>query len=81
VPKGKTVVLGLVTTKSSELETKDELRRRIDEAARHVPLEQLCLSPQCGFSSTVHGNEIMREAQANKLRLVIDTAREVWGTA
>jgi 5-methyltetrahydropteroyltriglutamate--homocysteine methyltransferase len=81
VPKGKIVVLGLVTTKTGELETKDELKRRIDEAAKHVPLEQLCLSPQCGFSSTVHGNEIMREAQASKLKLVIETAREVWGTA
>ena len=81
VPKGKIVVLGLVTTKSSELETKDQLKRRIDEAARHVPLDQLCLSPQCGFSSTVHGNEIMRESQAAKVRLVVDTAREVWGTA
>jgi 5-methyltetrahydropteroyltriglutamate--homocysteine methyltransferase len=81
VPKGKIVVLGLVTTKSSELETKAELKRRIDEAAKHVPLEQLCLSPQCGFSSTVHGNEIMRESQAAKVRLVVDTAREVWGTA
>jgi 5-methyltetrahydropteroyltriglutamate--homocysteine methyltransferase len=81
VPKGKIVVLGLVTTKSSELETKDELKRRIDEAAKHVPLDQLCLSPQCGFSSTVHGNEIMRESQAAKVRLVVDTAREVWGTA
>jgi len=81
VPKGKIVVLGLVTTKSSELETKDQLKRRIDEAARHVPLDQLCLSPQCGFSSTVHGNEIMREAQAAKVRLVVETAREVWGTA
>jgi 5-methyltetrahydropteroyltriglutamate--homocysteine methyltransferase len=79
VPKGKLVVLGLVTTKSSELETKDELKRRIDEAAKYVPLEQLCLSPQCGFSSTVHGNEIMREVQANKVKLVVDTAREVWG--
>ncbi len=81
VPKGRIVVLGLVTTKTSELETKDQLKRRIDEAARHVPLDQLCLSPQCGFSSTVHGNEIMREAQAAKIRLVVDTAREVWGTA
>ncbi|HET9042202.1 MAG TPA: 5-methyltetrahydropteroyltriglutamate--homocysteine S-methyltransferase [Burkholderiales bacterium] len=81
VPKGRIVVLGLVTTKSSELETKDELKRRIDEAAKHVPLDQLCLSPQCGFSSTVHGNEIMRESQAAKVRLVVDTAREVWGTA
>ena len=81
VPKGKTVVLGLVTTKVGELETKDDLKRRIDEASRHVPLEQLALSPQCGFSSTVHGNEIMRESQAAKLRLIVETAREVWGTA
>ena len=81
VPKGKTVVLGLVTTKVGELEAKDDLKRRIDEASRHVPLEQLALSPQCGFSSTVHGNEIMRESQAAKLRLIVETAREVWGTA
>jgi 5-methyltetrahydropteroyltriglutamate--homocysteine methyltransferase len=81
VPKGKYVVLGLVTTKLGELESKDGLKRRIDEAARHVPLEQLCLSPQCGFSSTVHGNEIMREAQAAKMRLVVETAREVWGAS
>jgi 5-methyltetrahydropteroyltriglutamate--homocysteine methyltransferase len=80
VPKGKTVVLGLVTTKVGELESKDTLKRRIDEAARHVPMEQLCLSPQCGFSSTVHGNEIARESQAAKLRLVVETAREVWGS-
>jgi len=81
VPKGKTVVLGLVTTKVGELESKDDLKRRIDEASRHVPLEQLALSPQCGFSSTVHGNEIMREAQAAKMRLVVETAREVWGAS
>ena len=80
VPAGKTVVLGLVTTKLSLLETKDSLKRKIDEAARRVPLEQLCLSPQCGFSSTVHGNDIARDAQAAKLRLVVETAREVWGT-
>jgi 5-methyltetrahydropteroyltriglutamate--homocysteine methyltransferase len=79
VPKHKTVVLGLVTTKVGELESKDGLKRRIDEAARHMPLEQLCLSPQCGFSSTVHGNDIARESQAAKLRLVVETAREVWG--
>ena len=79
VPKGKTVVLGLVSTKVGELESKDLLKRRIDEAAKHVPLEQLCLSPQCGFSSTVHGNDIAVESQAAKLRLVIETAREVWG--
>jgi len=81
VPKGKIVVLGLVTTKAGELETKDELKRRIDAAARYVPLEQLCLSPQCGFSSTVHGNEIARASQASKLRLIVETANEVWGTA
>ena len=61
------------------MESKDMLKRRIEEAARHVPLEQLCLSPQCGFSSTVHGNVIAQEAQAAKLRLVVETAREVWG--
>jgi methionine synthase II (cobalamin-independent) len=79
VPKDKTVVLGLVTTKLGELESKDALKRKIDEAAHRVPLDQLCLSPQCGFSSTVHGNAIAREAQAAKLRLVVETAREVWG--
>ena len=79
VPPGKTVVLGLVTTKLGELESKDDLKRKIDQAAKLLPLEQLCLSPQCGFSSTVHGNEIAREAQAAKLRLIIETAEEVWG--
>jgi 5-methyltetrahydropteroyltriglutamate--homocysteine methyltransferase len=79
LPKGKTVVLGLVTTKFGELESKDTLKRRIDEAARYAPLEQLCLSPQCGFSSTVHGNNIAVEAQRQKLALVVETAREVWG--
>jgi 5-methyltetrahydropteroyltriglutamate--homocysteine methyltransferase len=81
VPKGKIVVLGLVTTKLGSLESRDELRKRIEEAAKHVPLEQLCLSPQCGFSSTVHGNVLAVEAQAAKIRLVVDTAREVWGNA
>jgi len=79
VPKDKTVVLGLVSTKIGQLESKDTLKRRIDEAAKLVPMEQLCLSPQCGFSSTVHGNDIAVESQAAKLRLVIETAREVWG--
>jgi len=79
VPKGKTVVLGLVSTKVGVMESKETLKRRIEEAARFVPLDQLCLSPQCGFSSTVHGNVIAREAQAAKLRLVVETAREVWG--
>jgi 5-methyltetrahydropteroyltriglutamate--homocysteine methyltransferase len=79
VPKGKTVVLGLVTTKVGELESKSSLKKRIDEAAKVVPMEQLCVSPQCGFSSTVHGNEIARESQTAKLRLIVETAREVWG--
>jgi 5-methyltetrahydropteroyltriglutamate--homocysteine methyltransferase len=81
LPKGKIVVLGLVTTKFGAMESKDDLKRRIDEAAQYVPLDQLCLSPQCGFSSTVHGNDIAVEAQRAKLRLVIETAQEVWGTA
>lgn len=79
VPKGKMVVLGLVTTKLGELESKDDVKRRIDEAAQFAPLDQLALSPQCGFSSTVHGNDIEAEQQAAKMRLVIDVAREVWG--
>jgi len=79
LPKGKIVVLGLVTTKFGEMESKDALKRRIDEAARYAPLDQLCLSPQCGFGSTVHGNNITVEAQRAKLRLVIETAQEVWG--
>ena len=76
---GKLVVLGLVTTKFDQMETKDALKRRIDEAAKYAPLDQLALSPQCGFSSTVHGNNIAVEAQRNKLRLVVETAAEVWG--
>lgn len=79
LPKGKIVVLGLVTTKFGQLESKDDLKRRIDEAARYAPLDQLCLSPQCGFSSTVHGNNIAVEDQRRKLALVVETAREVWG--
>jgi methionine synthase II (cobalamin-independent) len=80
VPKGdKRVVLGLVTSKRAALETKDDLKRRIDEAAKYVPLEQLCLSPQCGFSSTVDGNALTRDEQIAKLRLVVETAREIWG--
>jgi len=79
VPKGKTVVLGLVSTKVGQLEGKDDLKRRIDAAAKLVPLDQLCLSPQCGFSSTVHGNDIAMESQAAKLKLVVETARDVWG--
>ena len=81
LPKGKLAVLGLVTTKFGELESKDDLKRRIEEAARYAPLDQLALSPQCGFSSTVHGNDIAVEAQRTKLRLVIETAQEVWADA
>ena len=79
VPPGKMVVLGLVTTKRGELESKDTLKRRIDEAARYVPLEQLCLSPQCGFSSTVEGNVLSYDEQVAKLALIVETAAEVWG--
>ena len=79
VPEGKMVVLGLITTKRGDLESKDHLKRRIEEAGRHVPIEQLCLSPQCGFSSTVEGNTLTREEQAAKLRLIVQTAEEVWG--
>ncbi|MFM7971720.1 MAG: 5-methyltetrahydropteroyltriglutamate--homocysteine S-methyltransferase [Betaproteobacteria bacterium] len=77
--KGKLVVLGLVTTKFGQLESKDTLKRRIDEAAKYAPLDQLCLSPQCGFSSTGHGNNMAVEDQRSKLRLVVETAQEVWG--
>jgi 5-methyltetrahydropteroyltriglutamate--homocysteine methyltransferase len=79
VPPEKYVVLGLVTTKRGELENKDDLKRRIDEAARFVPLEQLCLSPQCGFSSTVEGNALTYDEEVAKLRLIVETARDVWG--
>ncbi|SDH12582.1 5-methyltetrahydropteroyltriglutamate--homocysteine S-methyltransferase [Klenkia brasiliensis] len=79
VPPGKRVVLGLVTTKRPELENADDLKRRIDEAARYVPLEQLALSPQCGFSSTVEGNALTLDDQVAKLELVVAVARDVWG--
>ncbi|MGH3141853.1 MAG: 5-methyltetrahydropteroyltriglutamate--homocysteine S-methyltransferase, partial [Gaiellales bacterium] len=79
VPKGKMVVLGLVTTKRGELEDKDALKRRVEEASRYVPLEQLCISPQCGFSSTVEGNLVTQEQQVAKLRLIVETAEEIWG--
>jgi 5-methyltetrahydropteroyltriglutamate--homocysteine methyltransferase len=79
VPPGKLVVLGLVTTKRGTLESKDELKRRIDEAAKYVALEQLCLSPQCGFSSTVEGNVLSYDEQVAKLALIVETAAEVWG--
>jgi 5-methyltetrahydropteroyltriglutamate--homocysteine methyltransferase len=79
VPKGKLVVLGLVTTKRGELESRDVLKRRIDEASQYVPVEQLCLSPQCGFSSTVEGNVLSYEEEVAKLRLIVETAAEIWG--
>jgi 5-methyltetrahydropteroyltriglutamate--homocysteine methyltransferase len=80
LPKGpKHVVLGLVTTKRGQLESKDELKRRIEEAARYAPIEQLCLSPQCGFSSTVEGNALSEDEQWAKLRLIVEVAEEVWG--
>ena len=79
VPKGKVVVLGLVTTKKGELETKDFLKGRIEEASKFVDVDQLCLSPQCGFSSTVEGNALSVEQEAAKLRLIVETAEEVWG--
>ncbi|MBA2691019.1 MAG: 5-methyltetrahydropteroyltriglutamate--homocysteine S-methyltransferase [Rubrobacter sp.] len=79
VPKDKTVVLGLVTTKRGDLEDKDALKRRIEEASEYVGIEQICLSPQCGFSSTVEGNELSSDEQWDKLRLLVETAEEVWG--
>jgi 5-methyltetrahydropteroyltriglutamate--homocysteine methyltransferase len=79
VPPGKMVVLGLVTTKSGELESRDELKRRIEQAARYVDIDQLCLSPQCGFASTAEGNALSEAEQTEKLRLVVETAQEVWG--
>jgi 5-methyltetrahydropteroyltriglutamate--homocysteine methyltransferase len=82
-PKGskKKVVLGLVSTKRTEIESKDELKRRIDEATKYVPLENLCISPQCGFASTYLGNPTTEDIQKKKMQLVVDVARDVWGTA
>jgi 5-methyltetrahydropteroyltriglutamate--homocysteine methyltransferase len=79
VPKGKMVVLGVVSTKRGALETKDELKRRIGQASKFVPLDQICLSPQCGFSSVVDSNAVTEEEQIAKLTLVAETAREIWG--
>jgi 5-methyltetrahydropteroyltriglutamate--homocysteine methyltransferase len=73
------VVLGLITTKTPELESPDDLKRRVDEAARYVPLERLCLSPQCGFASTVEGNALTRDQMRAKLELAVRTATEIWG--
>jgi 5-methyltetrahydropteroyltriglutamate--homocysteine methyltransferase len=80
LPKGRKLVLGLVTTKTGALESKDELKRRIAEAARHVALENLCLSPQCGFSSTHHGNLLTEDEQWRKLERIVEVAREVWSS-
>jgi 5-methyltetrahydropteroyltriglutamate--homocysteine methyltransferase len=79
VPRDKIVVLGLVTTKRGELEAKDDLKRRVEEATRYIDLDQLCLSPQCGFASVVEGNQLTHEDQTAKLRLVVETAQEIWG--
>jgi 5-methyltetrahydropteroyltriglutamate--homocysteine methyltransferase len=79
LPKGKTVVLGLMTTKRGDLEDADLLKRRIEEATRYADLDQLCLSPQCGFSSTVEGNELTYEQEVAKLRRIVEVAAEVWG--
>ncbi|HMK97875.1 MAG TPA: 5-methyltetrahydropteroyltriglutamate--homocysteine S-methyltransferase, partial [Acidimicrobiales bacterium] len=79
MPNGKMVVLGLVTTKRGDLETKDYLKKRIEEASKYVPLDQICLSPQCGFSSTVEGNRLSSDDEVAKLRLIVKTAAEVWG--
>jgi len=81
MPADKTVVLGLITTKDAKLESQDELRRRIDQAARYVPLDRLALSPQCGFASIAAGNLLSLDEQWRKLELVADTARKVWGSA
>jgi len=79
VPKEKTVVLGLVTSKSGRLESKDDVRRRIEQAAKFVSLERLCLSPQCGFASTEEGNILAEEEQWTKLRMIVELSEEVWG--
>jgi 5-methyltetrahydropteroyltriglutamate--homocysteine methyltransferase len=79
MPKNKTVVLGLVTTKSGTLEKKDEITRRIEQAAKFVDIDQLCLSPQCGFASTEEGNALAEEEEWAKLRMIVEIADEVWG--
>jgi 5-methyltetrahydropteroyltriglutamate--homocysteine methyltransferase len=79
VPKGKTVVLGLITSKTGKLESKDEIRRRIDDAAKHIDPDQLCLSPQCGFASTEEGNLLTEDEQWAKLSRIVEIAHEVWG--
>jgi 5-methyltetrahydropteroyltriglutamate--homocysteine methyltransferase len=79
VPKGKRVVLGLISSKRAELESKDELKRRIEQAAKFVPLENLCLSPQCGFASSHHGNRVTEDVEQRKFALAVEVATEIWG--
>ena len=79
VPKDKMVVLGLITSKSGALESRDEIKRRIDEAAKYISLDQLCLSPQCGFASTEEGNALAESEQWAKLGMIVEIAEEVWG--
>jgi 5-methyltetrahydropteroyltriglutamate--homocysteine methyltransferase len=81
LPKDQMVVLGLITSKSPELENKDDIKRRIDEAAKFVDLDLICLSPQCGFSSTHHGNNLTQDEERKKLELVVEIAQEVWGSS
>lgn len=81
IPRDKRVVLGIVSSKTAQLENKDSLKRRIEDAAKYFPLEQLCLSPQCGFASTHHGNRISEEIERRKLELIVETAAEIWGNA
>jgi 5-methyltetrahydropteroyltriglutamate--homocysteine methyltransferase len=79
VPKNKSVVLGIISSKIKELEKVEDMAKRIDEAAKYMPLENLCVSPQCGFSSTHHGNDLSHDDQWRKMDLVVNTARLVWG--
>jgi len=81
LPKNKTVVVGLVTSKTGEMENKDQIKRRLEEASKYTDIEQLCLSPQCGFASTEEGNSITEQQQWDKLRMVVEVAEEVWGKA
>jgi 5-methyltetrahydropteroyltriglutamate--homocysteine methyltransferase len=81
LPKGKTVVLGLLTSKTGELESRDEIKRRIEQAAKYAPLDQLCLSPQCGFASTEEGNVLTEDDQWAKLAMIVEIAEDVWGSS
>jgi 5-methyltetrahydropteroyltriglutamate--homocysteine methyltransferase len=79
-PQDKIIVLGLISSKVGDLETKDELKRRVDEASKYVPIENMCISPQCGFASTVEGNILSEDDQWRKLELVVEVAEEIWGS-